>query len=42
VNEESFIAEKDLVRDQANGAFRTEAGELVDVIQEKNYVFEIS
>ncbi len=41
VNEESFIAEKDLVKD-ANGNLRTEAGESVELIQEKNYVFEIT
>lgn len=41
VNEESFIAEKDLVRDESGG-YKTEAGERVEMIQERNYVFEIT
>jgi methionyl-tRNA synthetase len=41
VNEESFISEKDLVKD-INGYLCTEAGEKVEEIQEKNYVFEIT
>ena len=41
VNEESFIAEKDLIKGD-NGDYKTDAGETVEVIQEKNYVFEIS
>lgn len=41
VNEESFIAEKDLVKD-SEGKYRTEAGERVESVEEKNYVFSIS
>lgn len=42
VNEESFIAEKDLVKEEDTGHFKTESGEKVELIAEKNYVFEIS
>jgi methionyl-tRNA synthetase len=41
VNEESFISEKDLVKD-GEGGYRTEAGERVELIEEKNYVFSIT
>jgi hypothetical protein len=41
VNEESFIAEKDLIKDE-KGYFRTEMGEKVEKIQEMNYVFQIT
>ena len=41
VNEESFISEKDLVKD-AEGNYRTDAGERVELIEEKNYVFDIT
>ena len=44
VNEESFISEKDLVKDETVDPpqFKTEAGEKLELIQEKNYVFEIT
>jgi methionyl-tRNA synthetase len=41
VNEESFISEKDLVKD-SEGNYRTEVGERVESVEEKNYVFSIS
>ena len=41
VNEESFIAEKDLLKDKDQN-FVTEAGERVEFIEEKNYVFEVT
>jgi methionyl-tRNA synthetase len=40
VNEESFIAEKDLIKGE-KGELKTEAGETVEFIKEKNYIFEI-
>ena len=39
VNEESFLQEKDLVRDEATGCLQTAAGEKVELIREKNYLF---
>lgn len=44
VNEETFFAEKDLVKDHSvePPVYRTEAGEKCEVISEKNYVFEIT
>ncbi len=42
VNEESFIAEKDLIHKEQEGYYETEAGERVEKIDEKNYVFEIT
>lgn len=41
VNEESFISEKDLIKDKDQN-FTTVAGERVEFIEEKNYVFEIT
>jgi methionyl-tRNA synthetase len=40
VNEESFIPEKDLIKVGDN--YTTESGEKVELIEEKNYVFEIT
>ena len=44
INEETFFAEKDLVKDESVSpiVFRTEAGEKVELIEERNYVFEIT
>ena len=44
VNEETFFAEKDLLKDDSvnPAVFRTEAGERVEHLTEKNYVFYIS
>jgi hypothetical protein len=39
VNEESFINEKDLIKEGEE--YRTEAGEKLEKIEEKNYVFTI-
>jgi len=43
VNEETFFAEKDLVKDESVNPpiFRTEAGERVELLTERNYVFDI-
>jgi hypothetical protein len=40
VNEESFINEKDLIKEGED--FKTEAGEKLEKIEEKNYVFTIN
>ena len=39
MNEESFINEKDLIKEGEE--YRTEAGEKLEKIEEKNYVFTI-
>ena len=41
INDETFISSKDLIQ-QPNGSMITEAGEKVELIKEKNYIFEIT